>query len=255
MLTRAITGFALLAIFIPLFLMGGTAVYFMAIAVGAMALYEVTSLREKYIPKLVRIFTIVAYTAAFFLDIKYWAMAIFVILFLLVIIAEWNENLAIDDVFMLATVCTTISFAGYSFKNIGLADNMYLFIIAIITFGNDTGAYFAGCFFGKHKFNERVSPKKTWEGAIGGFLASYLSALIINFIYPVAFGSFLNANVVGVVLGITGPMGDLMFSLIKRHYNVKDYGSLLPGHGGVLDRIDSLLINFAVFMVLLECVL
>ena len=255
MLTRAITAFLLIGLFLPLFLIGGNTVYLMVIGVGALILYEITSLRAKELPVWLRVLVILSYLSASFVDLPYLAMITFLMSFILVVIAIWNENVKLEDVFMLSYVCSFISFVAHAFLVVGLRNNMFMLIIAFITYANDTGAYFAGYFFGKHKFNERVSPKKTWEGSIGGFLASLLAAAVMWLIFPELLGSLTTALIIGVVLGIGGQMGDLMFSLIKRHYNIKDYGSFLPGHGGALDRVDSLLINFGLFFILMEILL
>lgn len=255
MLTRAITALILIAIFLPLFLIGGNTVYLMIGAVGLLVFYEITSLREKYIPKVLRILLILAFTGTCFLDFSWMIYAFFIITFLMMIISIWNESFSLDDVLMLSCIGTFIAVAAHSFEVIGLRNNMYMLIISLITYLNDTGAYFTGYFIGKHKFNERVSPKKTWEGAIGGFLTSVVVSVILYYIFPELLGSLMISIIIGIVLGITGQMGDLMFSLIKRHYHVKDYGSILPGHGGALDRIDSLLVNFAVFMIIAEILL
>ncbi|MBR3840787.1 MAG: CDP-archaeol synthase [Erysipelotrichales bacterium] len=255
MLTRAITAILLIALFLPLFIIGGNTVYIMVIGVGLLILYEITSLRAKEIPVWLRVLLIIGYLAAGFMDLQYLAVMCFLMSFLLMIFAIWNENIKLEDVFMLSYVCSFIAFVAHAFLVVGLTHNMYMLIISAITYGNDTGAYFAGYFLGKHKFNERVSPKKTWEGSIGGFIASILFAVLMWYIFPELLGSMSNALIIGVVLGVAGQMGDLMFSLIKRHYNIKDYGSFLPGHGGALDRVDSLLINFALFFILMEILL
>ena len=255
MLTRALTAICLILFFLPLFLIGGITVYLMVALVGLLVHYEFTSLREKEIPKLVRLIVVVGYTLIPFLGAKFGIFFCVLLTFFMICIALWDESFKLDDVFLISTVCGFISFAAYSFLHVGLTHNLYMLIIAIITYFNDTGAYFVGYFFGKHKFNERVSPKKTWEGAIGGFISSIVAAVLCYFIFPTLMENLLNSFIFGVVLGVSGPMGDLMFSLIKRHFNVKDYGSFLPGHGGALDRIDSLLINFSIFFMLMEILL
>ena len=109
-----------------------------------------------------------------------------------------------------------------------------------IAWASDTGAYFAGRFFGKHKLAPRVSPSKTIEGAVGGVLGSLTGALAAHFWFlpslPLA-----NAIVLTVVANLLGQSGDLVESLVKRSTGVKDSGSILPGHGGMLDRVDALM--------------
>jgi phosphatidate cytidylyltransferase len=110
----------------------------------------------------------------------------------------------------------------------------------LMIWANDIGAYFAGRALGKHPLAPQISPKKTWEGAFGGGLLSVLiSVAYRNFALPDQ--SLVSALVIPVVLSISGPIGDLIESALKRAYDKKDSGSLLPGHGGFLDRFDSVI--------------
>jgi phosphatidate cytidylyltransferase len=116
-------------------------------------------------------------------------------------------------------------------------------VLALSTsWASDTGAYFAGRFLGKHKLYEAVSPKKTVEGALGGLAASLLSAVVAHFWFlpslPLGEGIAL-----ALVSGGLGQAGDLGESLLKRSFGVKDSGGIVPGHGGILDRVDALLIT------------
>lgn len=113
-----------------------------------------------------------------------------------------------------------------------------------ISFGSDTFALFAGMAFGKHKLAPLVSPKKTKEGSVGGFLGSIVGMLLLKWIGEVLTGIIISYGTVilmGIVGSFFGQLGDLAFSVIKREYGVKDYGKLLPGHGGILDRFDSVI--------------
>ncbi|MFV9507011.1 MAG: phosphatidate cytidylyltransferase [Oscillochloridaceae bacterium umkhey_bin13] len=116
----------------------------------------------------------------------------------------------------------------------------WLFLVLAITWIQDSAAFFAGRAFGKHKMAPILSPKKTWEGFAGGFIASILTALVADLLLGLPL-SYLGAALIGAVAGIAGPLGDLGESLIKRQLGVKDSGNLIPGHGGILDRMDSLL--------------
>lgn len=116
----------------------------------------------------------------------------------------------------------------------------WIFLILATTWMSDTGAYFAGRAFGKTKLFERVSPKKTVEGAIGGMLAAVLAALVVKAIGLPNVG-WGHAVVLGLLLDGFGIVGDLTESMFKRSFKVKDSGWIMPGHGGILDRIDSLL--------------
>lgn len=114
---------------------------------------------------------------------------------------------------------------------------------------SDTGAYFAGRFFGKRKLFERLSPKKTIEGFIGGMLASGLLGWAA-FSHLGKFG-LIEWIGIGVLLSITGTAGDLFESMLKRQAGVKDSGNILPGHGGILDRFDSALLSAPVYWMLM----
>jgi len=111
--------------------------------------------------------------------------------------------------------------------------------------GFDSGAFFAGHFFGKHKLAPSISPAKTWEGVAGGLVFSIAAALLFT-TWPLGIHWYL-AILLGILIGIAATLGDLAESLIKRQTHVKDSGQFMPGHGGILDRIDSLL--FAVIVV------
>ena len=120
---------------------------------------------------------------------------------------------------------------------------LLVFFPLCISFGSDTFAYFSGLLFGKHKLSPRVSPKKTVEGAIGGLVGGVVGMMIMPFVGGAvlsdAFMSPAEAALFGLVGSAVSQIGDLSFSVIKREFGVKDYGKLLPGHGGILDRFDS----------------
>lgn len=131
----------------------------------------------------------------------------------------------------------------------------YIFVfVLIITFMGDAFAYFCGRLFGKHKLAPRVSPKKTWEGAIGSFFLTAGLAIALHFI-------MLDGNVkwdwyvtgiIGAFLMAVGVLGDLAFSAIKRFFNIKDFSNFIPGHGGILDRVDSLIFTSLAFYLVCE---
>jgi len=116
----------------------------------------------------------------------------------------------------------------------------WIYFTLAITFIQDTAAYFVGRSWGRHKMAPALSPKKTWEGAIGGLVGAIASSLICIPLLglPIGFGAGV---LLGVAGGVVGPLGDLSESLIKRQVGLKDAGSIIPGHGGILDRADSLL--------------
>ena len=121
---------------------------------------------------------------------------------------------------------------------------LYMILLILCCFGTDILAYFTGMLIGKHKLSPKISPKKTIEGAIGGFLGSILMALSVYFIFPLIFRQDLGfwlVMAVGTVCGVFAQFGDLTASLFKRICDIKDFGNLIPGHGGILDRLDSIM--------------
>lgn len=111
----------------------------------------------------------------------------------------------------------------------------------LLLWSSDTGAYLAGKFFGKHKLMERISPKKTWEGSVGGgILSIFVAVIIAHYFTTIQLQDWIIISVIVVVLG---GIGDLVESMFKRSINVKDSGNILPGHGGILDRFDGLFIS------------
>lgn len=140
--------------------------------------------------------------------------------------------------------------------------SMLFVFVGIGTFMTDTGAFFVGIFFGKHKMNPRISPKKTWEGFVGGIVVSF----ICSFGFGMALCATGNPLVIGLVdmehwyilliLSILIPfvstLGDFVFSSAKRYFEIKDFGNLIPGHGGILDRVDSLIFTMITCAVVLS---
>ena len=137
-----------------------------------------------------------------------------------------------------------------------IVPSLLLVFVIFSTFMTDTGAYFVGVFFGKNKMNERISPKKTWEGFVGGVIISFLlssafAILLSYFGYPLIPSLELEKGwyyilILSAIIPIFATLGDFVFSSIKRYWGIKDYGKLIPGHGGVLDRLDSII--FAVII-------
>jgi len=120
---------------------------------------------------------------------------------------------------------------------------LYVLLPIIAAFISDSGAYFAGLYFGKHQAFPRVSPNKTIEGCVGGLLCTVAAMLIYGVILAIVTDldvKFIALIIYAIVGSLATQLGDLAFSLIKRHSEVKDYGNIIPGHGGMLDRFDSM---------------
>ncbi len=131
-------------------------------------------------------------------------------------------------------------------------DGLLWTIVAFLsTWVSDSGAYFVGLTIGRHKLWPRISPKKTWEGSIGGFITGVLGTMLITRLVglPVRHGA-----AIGALIAIITPFGDLSISMMKRQVGVKDSSNLIPGHGGMLDRMDSLLFAAVVVYYYVACV-
>lgn len=125
-------------------------------------------------------------------------------------------------------------------------ETLLMAMVFVISVSGDTFAFFIGSRFGKRKLCPLISPKKTVEGAIGGLIGSMLCAMILAWVFRLIYPDYpfppMWANlIVGFIGGVAGQMGDLFASLVKRHCKVKDFSNLFPGHGGMLDRMDSIL--------------
>lgn len=147
----------------------------------------------------------------------------------------------VAEVFM-SVIYVIISFTSLAllmYVNKGI---FYFGILIISSWGCDAGAYFIGSKFGKHKLIPDVSPNKSVEGAIGGIIISILLNLLYGFLMTTFFevsANYIALAILGLVLSVVAMTGDLIASLIKREYGIKDYSNLLPGHGGIVDRFDS----------------
>lgn len=143
----------------------------------------------------------------------------------------------------------------YCFYALGFRGGEYLYILPLgfllMLWANDTGAYLIGRAFGRNKLYERISPGKTWEGFVGGLISAVLVGFILfrNTSETLALWQWLT---MGALIAVTGTLGDLVESVLKRSLGVKDSGNLLPGHGGLLDRFDGLLISAPVVYVFLH---
>jgi len=114
-----------------------------------------------------------------------------------------------------------------------------VFMLFVLIWSSDTFAYLTGKFFGKHKMAPRISPKKTWEGFAGGVILTLVLGFFVEQYFPELRGNWM---IVGFLVSVFAPLGDLVESQLKRSFAVKDSGNIIPGHGGILDRLDSFII-------------
>ncbi|WP_125704330.1 phosphatidate cytidylyltransferase [Lacticaseibacillus daqingensis] len=248
---RVITAVVALAIFIPILYLGGVWLEVAAALLAVVAMSEIFIMRKRIIMSVDFLIAslgvlIVTLPDRLFdwlphfitrLDLIY----VVVVLLLLHTVASKNKT-TYDDV-GIATL--SLFYIGTGFHNLitvrndaGLDTLMFALLVVWLT---DSGAYIMGRAFGRHKLWPAISPNKTWEGSLGGNLWALVFAAIYLQFFPQFYG-FWPMMGIALVLSIVGSLGDLVESALKRYYGVKDSGKILPGHGGILDRFDSLLL-------------
>lgn len=183
-------------------------------------------------------------------DIKYLSRfivlllfaTVFYIVFFTVSVIVRNREFDLKEIFALLGAPFMYSAAFSALDCIITKPQGIYYLLLVINFSSvcDTGAYFTGVCFGRHKLCEHVSPKKTIEGAVGGIAFSMIVTVILIFAFKVETNIFIMLGAT-VLMCVIGMLGDLFASVIKRSVGVKDYSNLIPGHGGILDRFDSML--------------
>lgn len=244
---RIVTAIFALIIFVPIILYGQWPFLLLAYILATIGLFEL--LKMRFSKGYFILPTILVILSLWYLllpeqfqsnNLPKTNIVIALAILLLIYTVISKNKFTFDDVGFIIITLIYISIGFYFFiyaRELGL--NYLLFILFTI-WATDTGAYFSGYAFGKRKLWPKISPNKTIEGAIGGLLLALVVGVIFQFVYPFDLPMYL---VVGTALTISvfGQIGDLVASAYKRHFSVKDSGHILPGHGGILDRLDSLL--------------
>lgn len=249
---RVISAVVALAIIIPLIALGG--IYFkigMAV-LSILSMYEILKLRKE-LPIFIKVISYVLITlSVIFSDVSLLPI-ILITMSILLVFFDKNEYNVNDFTFVtafLVLLSTVFTYFIY-IRNEDVNILIYLLLITILT---DTFALFGGKLFGKHKLIEKVSPKKTIEGSIIG---SAFGTIIpsIYYIYMVDPGAnILTVIFMTLILSIIGQLGDLVFSSIKRYFNIKDFSNIMPGHGGILDRIDSITMVVLAYQIIINII-
>ncbi len=185
-------------------------------------------------------------------------LILFTILIMCVLVFRHETNTVVDGaVALFGFFYVVVMLSTIYLVRMAHFGSYFVWLVFIAAWGSDTGAYFAGSYFGKHKLTPKLSPKKTVEGAIGGVVAASVIAavygIILSQLFDISdFNIVLGCVVTGLAGSVFSQIGDLTASAIKRFNNIKDYGKILPGHGGVLDRFDSVLFTApAVYLMML----
>lgn len=264
MKTRTITALVAAAIFIPFVWMGSWPLQLFIIVLGMIAVYELLKMKKLSLFSLEGIITMATAILLMmpesylsFIPAGIDAMLIIYLeaLVLLVSTVFSKNDFAFDDA--AASVLTSL-YVGRGFyyfiqtREIGFW--MVMFVLLII-WGTDIGAYLVGRKIGKNKLAPAISPNKTIEGSAGGTILALVIAIVYFHYYnPLELSMGLQVMLT-IILSVCGQMGDLVESAFKRYFGVKDAGTILPGHGGILDRLDSTLFVMPVFHIFLQFVL
>ncbi len=190
-----------------------------------------------------------------------WLPAVLLTAFLLFVAVWWlvkRIHWKTVGYTVLATLYATVGFGSLAALRVASEQGWWnVLLLLVIAFMSDTGAYFVGTFLGKHKMAPVISPKKSWEGFFGGWAISVACTALASVIYYTVIdqdGYGIAVAIYAVIAAVLAPLsvcGDLLASLIKRHYGIKDYGNLMPGHGGVMDRFDSVVAVAPILFLLL----
>ncbi len=257
---RAISALIMIIICVPLLILGGLYFNIGVFILAMLALKEFLDIKEtkKRVPSFVKVISYAFLVMLIAINVSsevltfqmdYRVISGLLLTFLVpTILYHDREKYSINDAFYLIGGLFFLALSMILLINVRSYSLMMVIYLLLITVMTDTFAYLTGMLIGKNKLLESISPKKTWEGTIGGtVLAVFISTMFYTTtinpeieLYKVIFA--------GIFLSILGQFGDLFFSAIKRYYGKKDFSNLIPGHGGILDRMDSIIFVLLGFM-------
>ena len=254
--TRLISGIVLVALAILLVTKGGVLLYCVTAAISLIGMFELYRVMgiEKKAPGIAGYLACLGYYGLVWFEGQHYVtlLAIAALMVLMSIYVFTFPKYGTEQI--------TVAFFGifylgimlsYLYQVRAMADGKYLvWLILLSSWGCDTFAYCVGKLFGKHKMTPKLSPKKTVEGAIFGVVGGTIGGLICRAVFVYAFHMPMPGIPAAIALGligsVAGEIGDLSASLLKRHSGIKDYGKIFPGHGGVMDRFDSVIFTLIV---------
>lgn len=256
---RCISAIIMLLIIIPIFAIGGNLYNIFVTLIALMALKEFIDIKEtkKKLPIFVKLISYIFMVLFLVLNMKnnislflvdYRIISgLFITLLLPTILYHDREKYSINDSFYLIGGIFFLTLSFMLLINLRLYDYKLLIYLILIAIFTDTFAYIIGRLIGKNKLLEEISPNKTIEGTIGGtLLGTYVPTMY--YLTMVDSNNILRIVIITLFLSVLGQFGDLFFSNIKRYYDKKDFSNLIPGHGGILDRVDSIIFVLLGFM-------
>lgn len=255
---RVITAVIAMLIFLPMVIVGGVPYLLLMYIMASIALFELLRMRKISLISLPGVFSllllwVILFPAEYIHNFsglagagKIQLLILGVLVFLSLTVISKNQ-FTFDDIGFCFLAIIYIGIGFYFMMVIRHFGLLYFFFVLLLIWATDSGAYFCGSAFGKRKLMPAISPNKTVEGAIGGILSAMIVAILFYFFTELQNRFPLPVLlIISVILSIFGQVGDLVESALKRYYGVKDSGKLLPGHGGILDRVDSWLFVFPV---------
>ena len=262
MKTRIISAVVLILVFLPFLFIGGLPFTVFVSILSVLGLHELLKVREsrKEFPFLLKIFAylLTVYFCLYntssiefsnYIDYRLIAFIIFLFLSPMVFINDTKRYNLNDALFLVGSVL----FVGFSFNLIIITRNydiIYIIYLLIITTITDTFALITGKMVGEHSLCSKISPNKTIEGLVGGvFMGTFVASAYYNTVINPHI-SLVMVIMITFVLCMVGQLGDLIFSSIKRYYGVKDFSELIPEHGGILDRFDSLVFVILAYVII-----
>jgi phosphatidate cytidylyltransferase len=260
---RSLTSAIILAVMVPVLIFSKYLIYPIALAIFAVAavfeLLRVIGVHKNYkisIPAYIMAAALPVLTHDIFLDqnpelqknyMLFAVAMVFTYMLYIMALAVFSDGelrfSKIAEVF-LAVTYVVMSFTALCLLRYIRNGTWCFFLVFLSAWGTDVGAYCVGSLIGKHKLLPKVSPKKSVEGAVGGTVFAILLFMLYGFVvskFTELTPNYLLLGIEGAMLSVISQIGDLIASLIKREYGVKDYGRILPGHGGIMDRFDSIL--------------
>lgn len=253
MITRALSGAVYVALIVACVLLGNEPFIALMAVFAVLGVIELENLLKGNapMPAAVKCVDVLAalccfadlylYYAGSVLLFTIFILSLYMPVRIIIAVASKQGNQARSFIYSLMSLCYVVLPLVLLSIAYTLSNKWIILTMFIAIWVNDTGAYLSGRTFGRHKLCERLSPKKTWEGFWGGFVCSIIATTVAGILLHYTSGGIIIMAAMGALISILGTYGDLFESLVKRTLGVKDSGNLIPGHGGILDRIDSLL--------------
>ncbi len=248
MKTRLITAIIGLIIVVPIIIYGGLPFVLAAYLLGTVGLFELVRMYKPKEVFLYLVFSVIflwllIYPSEminiFSVELAKYQIILIMLLFLLSLTVFTKNKFNFTDAGFLVLSIIYLGLSFYYLIEVRMSGLHYILFILFVIWSTDSGAYFLGKSLGKRKLWPEISPNKTVGGALGGIFMAILVGIVFQLIYPFEI-SMMSIILLSILISIVGQLGDLVASGFKRIYQVKDAGKLFPGHGGVLDRLDSL---------------